>query len=66
MRKFRTDYSTYIVQDDHRLGPASIGITDGIENAIADEGRDKLFNEENQECRADGSEVEIVDQEQAL
>ena len=41
-------------------------IADGMEDTAADNSRDELFQEEEEETTADGSEVEVVDQEQGL
>lgn len=41
-------------------------VTDGKEDAFADNGWQELLNEESQEYSADGGEIEVVDQEQGL
>lgn len=55
---------TNVVQDNQRLGPATIAVADGKEDTLADHGPQKLLNEESQEDAADGSEVKVVDQEE--
>lgn len=57
---------TYIVDDDKGLGPSTIVMTDGMEDATSNNGREQLFNEEGQEDRRNGRQVEVVDQEKSL
>lgn len=57
---------TYVVQDNHRLGPTAIIVADGMEDTIMVELGNQLFNEEDQENTADGSEVEVMDEEQSF
>lgn len=58
--------NTHIVQDNQGLSPATLSITDGMEEAAANNSREKLLNEESQEDTADGGQVEVVDEEQSL
>lgn len=58
--------SAYVVEDNQGLGPAAVGVADGVEDAAADDDGQKLLNEESQEDAADGGEVEVVDEEQRL
>lgn len=41
-------------------------VADGVEDAAANNGRDELLNEEGQEDAANGSQVEVVDEEEGL
>lgn len=41
-------------------------VADGVEDAVADNGRDELLNEEGKEDTADGREVKVVDEEERL
>lgn len=41
-------------------------VTDGVEDALSDDRGEKLFNEEGEEDSADGSQVEVVDEEEGL
>lgn len=58
--------TTYVVQDNERLGPASIMIADSEEDALADDGRQDLLNEESQEDGRDRREDKVVDDSQLL
>lgn len=57
---------TYVVKNNKRLGPASVMITDGEENTLADNGRQDLLNEESQENRRDRGEDKVVDNGELL
>lgn len=57
---------THIVEDNERLGPAAIDVADGVEDALANESREELLNEQRQEDTTDGGEVEVVDEEERL
>lgn len=57
---------TYVVEDNQGLGPAAIVVADGVEDAAASNGGHKLLNEEDEKDTADGSQVEVVDEEQRL
>ena len=46
------------------LGPAAIMVADGVEDAVARNGGQKLLNVQSQQDGADSSEDEVVDQEQ--
>lgn len=48
------------------LGPAAIMVADGVEDAVARNGGQKLLNVQSQQDGADSSEDEVVDQEQTL
>ena len=54
---------THIVEDNEGLSPATINIADGVEDAVANESREKLLNKQSQEDGADSGEVEVVDEE---
>lgn len=58
--------STYVVENNERLGPAAIVLANGVEDATTNNGRDELLEEEQQKRQADGGEVEVVNQEQRL
>lgn len=58
--------STYVVENDKRLGPATTAVADGIEDASADNGGQQLLDKERQEDGRNGSQVEVMDQEQRL
>lgn len=57
---------TYIVENNKRLGPATTVVANCMENASADNSGQQLLDEEPQEEGGDGSQVEVVDQEQRL
>lgn len=57
---------TYVVQNNKRLGPASIVIADGEENALADDGGQNLLNKESQKDGRDRRENKVVDDSQLL
>lgn len=48
------------------LGPASIVVANGVEDAVADNGWEKLLNVQGQQDGADGGQDEVVNQEQGL
>lgn len=58
--------TTHIVQDNQRLGPATIDVADGMEDTAANNRGNQLLNEESQKYAADGGEVEVVDEEERL
>lgn len=55
---------TYIVEDNEGLRPTAIMIADGIEDALAHNGRQDLLNEESQEDGGDGGQDKVVNEEQ--
>lgn len=57
---------TYVVQNDKRLGPASVVIANREENTLADDGRQDLLNEKGQEDGRDRGEDEVVDNGELL
>ncbi len=57
---------TYIVQHDELRSPTAVGVADGVEDAIPSQGRDQLLQEKQEQNRADGCEVEVVDLEKAV
>lgn len=57
---------TYVIQDNHGLGPSTIVVADGVENTIVVELGNKLLNKQDQEDTADSGEVEVVDEEERL
>lgn len=57
---------THVVQDNQRLGPAALGVADGMEDAVAGNGGNQLLNEESQQDGAHGGEEEVVDEEERL
>lgn len=48
------------------LGPASIVVADRVEDTMANDGGEKLLNEQSQKDGADGGQDEVVDEEQSL
>lgn len=66
MIPFASGLATHVVQNDHGLRPTTIAVTNGVEDTIVVELRNKLLNEENQKDAADGGQVEIVDEEERL
>lgn len=58
--------TTYVVQDNQRLGPSTFSPADGVEKSIVVDRGNKLLNEESQEDSADGSKVEVVDHERTV
>lgn len=63
--RVRTEF-THVVENNHRLSPATIVVADGKEDTLADNSGQKLLNEESQEEAADGGQVEVVDEEEGL
>lgn len=57
---------SYVVQQNQGFGPPAIGVTDGVEDAVPDDRREQLLNEENQQPAADEREEEVVDEENRL
>lgn len=57
---------THVVQNDKGLGPATLRVTDGMEDTAANNGGKKLLNEESQKRTTDQSQVEVVDKEETL
>jgi len=57
---------THVVKQDELVGPAAIEITNSVENAIPDQGGEKLLNEESQETTADDGQVQVVDLERTV
>lgn len=57
---------THIVQDNQRSSPATSVIADGIEDAVAHQGREQLLNEESQQDTTYGCQVEVVDHEESV
>lgn len=57
---------TYVVENNKRLSPATLGVADGVEDAAADDGREQLLNEESQKSTADNGQDEVVNQEETL
>lgn len=64
--KPRDQENTYIVQDNEGLGPSTLVITNGEEETVSVERRQKLLNEESEKSRADRGQVEVVDHEQCV
>lgn len=58
--------STYVVEDNKRLCPATLMVADRMEDASSNNSGQQLLDEERQEGRRDGGQVEVVDQEQRL
>lgn len=57
---------TYVVEDNHRLSPATVVVADGVEDTIVVQLRNQLLNEENQKDTANSGKVEVVDEEKRL
>jgi hypothetical protein len=55
-----------VVQNDKGLGPATLSITNSVEDTTTDNSGQKLLNEESQKSTTDQSQIEVVDQEEAL
>lgn len=51
---------TYVVQDNERLCPTTIGIADGVADSVSNNGRKQLLNEEHQEGCADSRKDKIM------
>lgn len=58
--------ATYVVEDDKGLSPAAIVVADSVEDTVAGKGGYELLKKQDEENQADGSEVEVVDEEQSL
>ena len=56
---------TYVVQDDQGLGPTALSIANRMEQTVTNNSRQNLLNEQSKQNGADGSEVEVVDQEKS-
>ena len=54
---------THVVKEDKLVGPAAIEIANSVENAVPDQGGEKLLNEESQKTTADDGQVQVVDLE---
>ena len=59
------DY-TYVVQNDKLVGPATTVVANCVQNTSSYDCGDQLLEEEDQEDTRDGSQVEVVDLEQAI
>ena len=57
---------TYVVQNNERLGPSTLVVTDGEEDTMSPNSRHQLLNEESQQCATDQSQVQVVDHEQGV
>lgn len=57
---------THVVKKDELVSPAAIEIADSVENAVPDEGGEKLLNEESQQTTADDGQVQVVDLERTV
>lgn len=62
----RESAQTHIVQNDQLIGPATLMVANGVENAIAHDFGDQLLQEQHQQNSANGRQVEVVDLEQAI
>jgi hypothetical protein len=58
--------STHVVKKDELVGPAAVEITDSVEDAVPDQGREKLLNEESQKTTTDDCQVQVVDLERTV
>lgn len=56
----------HVVENNQGLGPAAVVVADGEEDALSDNGGEKLFNEEGEQDGANGRQVEVVDEEEGL
>lgn len=63
---FSSPLRTHVVQNDQRLSPTTIVVTDGVEDTIVVDLGNELLNEENQKDAADGGQVEVVNEEERL
>lgn len=57
---------TYVVEDNERLGPAAVGMADGVEDALANNSGQELLNVESEETGADEGEDQVVGEEKTL
>lgn len=57
---------THVVKNDEGLGPTAIVVADGVEDALAHNGRQYLLNEKSQQNGGYGGENEVVDEEERL
>ncbi len=58
--------SSYVVECDQLLGPASVVCADGMENAVADQSGEELLYKEHQQATTNEREVEVVNHERPI
>lgn len=63
---FARHNATYVVQDDKRLSPSAPMITNGVEDAMARNGGQKLLDKQGQQNGTDDSQEQVVDHEQGV
>ena len=59
-------YETHIVENDELRRPSTIIIANRKEQTILGDGRDQLLQEQGQQNTADGSQIEVMNLEQAV
>jgi hypothetical protein len=59
-------FGTHVVKQDELVSPAAIEIADSVEDAVPDQGGEKLLNEESQKTTADDGQVQVVDLERTV
>jgi hypothetical protein len=57
---------TYVVQNDEGLSPSTVVVADGVEDAVAHQGGQKLLHEQSQKNGADSGEKEVVNHEESV
>lgn len=57
---------THIVKQNKLVRPATIEVANSVENAIPDQSRQELLNEERQKTTRDDGQVQVVDFERAV
>jgi hypothetical protein len=59
-------FATYIVENDHLVGPTTVMAADGMENTVPRQFWNQLFKEQHQQYPADGCEIEVVNLEESV
>lgn len=57
---------THVVKQNELVSPATVQVANRVEDAVPDQGGQKLLNEESQKTTADDGEVQVVDLERAV
>jgi len=57
---------TYVVENNERLSPTTVVVTDSVENAVVPESGDQLLQEQDQQDTTDDSQDQVVDHEESV
>lgn len=52
-----TSWNTHVVKKNQLVGPATVEVANGVEDAVPDNGGKKLLNEERQKTSTDDGKV---------